>query len=85
MNTGKTLFAQLMDFLPWTTFSRYVQRYGGDCGVRTGSRRGAFEEVEVAALVRLRLVAREDGAVAAFAGLWGSSAICRACATTQHQ
>ena len=22
MNTGKTLFAQLMDFLPWTTFSR---------------------------------------------------------------
>lgn len=35
MNTGKTLFAQLMDFLPWTTFARYVQRYGGDCGVRT--------------------------------------------------
>ena len=22
MNTGKTLFAQLMDFLPWTTFTR---------------------------------------------------------------
>lgn len=35
MNTGKTLFAQLMDFLPWTTFSRYVQRYGGDRGIRT--------------------------------------------------
>ncbi|MGI8896342.1 MAG: IS4 family transposase [Casimicrobiaceae bacterium] len=35
MNTGKTLFAQLMDFLPWTTFARYVQRYGGDRGVRT--------------------------------------------------
>jgi hypothetical protein len=35
MNTGKTLFAQIMDFLPWTTFARYVQRYGGDCGVRT--------------------------------------------------
>jgi hypothetical protein len=35
MNTGKTLFAQLMDFLPWTTFTRYVQRYGGDRGVRT--------------------------------------------------
>jgi hypothetical protein len=35
MNTGKTLFAQLMDFLPWTTFARYVQRYGGDHGVRT--------------------------------------------------
>lgn len=30
MNTGKTLFAQLMDFLPWSTFARYVNRYGGD-------------------------------------------------------
>jgi len=35
MNTGKTLFAQLMDFLPWTTFSRIVDRYGGDRRVRT--------------------------------------------------
>lgn len=34
MNSGKTLFAQLMDFLPWTTFSRIVARYGGDRGVR---------------------------------------------------
>jgi Domain of unknown function (DUF4372)/Transposase DDE domain len=30
MYTGKTLFAQLMDFLPWTTFARIVERYGGD-------------------------------------------------------
>ena len=30
MNTGKTLFAQIMDFLPWTTFTRLVSRYGGD-------------------------------------------------------
>ena len=35
MNTGKTLFAQLMDFLPWTTFARYVARYDGDKNVRT--------------------------------------------------
>lgn len=35
MNTGKTLFAQLMDFLPWTTFGRIVARYGGDRAVRT--------------------------------------------------
>ena len=35
MNTGKTLFAQLMDFLPWTTFTRVVDRYGGDHRVRT--------------------------------------------------
>lgn len=26
----KTLFAQIMDFLPWTSFRRIVQRYGGD-------------------------------------------------------
>jgi len=37
MNTGKTLFAQLMDFLPWSTFSRIVARYGGDRGVRSMS------------------------------------------------
>ena len=35
MNTGKTLFAQLMDFLPWTTFTRLVHRYGGDRYVKS--------------------------------------------------
>ena len=35
MNSGKTLFAQLMDFLPWSTFARIVSRYGGDWRVRT--------------------------------------------------
>ena len=35
MNIGKTLFAQLMDFLPWSTFVRLVERYGGDHRVRT--------------------------------------------------
>lgn len=35
MYTGKTLFAQLMDFLPWTTFNRIVTRYNGDHRVRT--------------------------------------------------
>ena len=35
MNTGKTLFAQLMDFLPWSTFTRIVARYDGDHRVRT--------------------------------------------------
>ena len=35
MNIGKTLFAQLMDFLPWSTFTRIVARYGGDARVRT--------------------------------------------------
>lgn len=35
MYVGQTLFAQLMDCLPWTTFSRIVTRYGGDYRVRT--------------------------------------------------
>jgi len=35
MNVGKTLFAQLMDFLPWSTFARLVERYGGDHRTRT--------------------------------------------------
>lgn len=30
MNAGKTLFAQLMEFVPWKSFARIVQRYGGD-------------------------------------------------------
>ena len=35
MNAGKTLFAQLMDFLPWTTFTRIVERHGGDRYVKS--------------------------------------------------
>ena len=35
MNIGKTLFAQLMDFLPWSTFTRIVERHGGDRYVKS--------------------------------------------------
>ena len=35
MYSGKTLFAQVMSFLPWTTFARIVDRYDGDRKVRT--------------------------------------------------
>jgi len=35
MNQGKTLFAQIMEFVPWTSFARIVARYGGDAGVRS--------------------------------------------------
>ena len=35
MYVGKTLFAQLMQFVPWTSFSRVVARYSGDKGVRS--------------------------------------------------
>ena len=34
MYAGKTLFAQVMRFLPWTTFARIVDRYDGDRKVR---------------------------------------------------
>ena len=34
MYAGKTLFAQVMDFVPWTSFRRIVARYGGDHRVR---------------------------------------------------
>jgi Domain of unknown function (DUF4372)/Transposase DDE domain len=35
MNAGKTLFSQLMDCLPWSTFARIVGRYHGDHSVQT--------------------------------------------------
>src|SRR4030067_3424429 len=35
MYIGKTLFAQLMDFLPWKTFHRIVDRYDGDRYVKS--------------------------------------------------
>ena len=35
MNAGKTLFAQVMDFVPWKNFGRIVDRHSGDAGVRT--------------------------------------------------
>jgi hypothetical protein len=35
MNVGKTLFAQVMEFVPWKTFGRIIDRYHGDAGVRT--------------------------------------------------
>ena len=35
MNVGKTLFAQVMEYVPWKTFGRIVGRHGGDAGVRT--------------------------------------------------
>jgi hypothetical protein len=35
MNAGKTLFAQLMEYVPWTSFGRIVERWGGNNGVRS--------------------------------------------------
>ncbi|UIF87989.1 IS4 family transposase (plasmid) [Cupriavidus necator] len=35
MNVGKTLFAQVMEFVPWKTFGRIIEKHRGDAGVRT--------------------------------------------------
>ena len=35
MNVGKTLFAQIMEYVPWKTFGRIIDRHGGDAGIRT--------------------------------------------------
>ena len=35
MNVGKTLVAQVMEYVPWKTFSRIIDRHDGDAGVRT--------------------------------------------------
>ena len=35
MNVGKTLFAQVMEFVPWKTFGRIIERHKGDVSVRT--------------------------------------------------
>ena len=50
MNTGKTLFAQVMEFIPWSSFSRIVKRYQGDAGVRSLS---AAEHFRVMAFAQL--------------------------------
>ena len=50
MNTGKTLFAQLMDYLPWTTFARIVDRYDGNRRVRTLSCAEQFRAMAFAQL-----------------------------------
>ena len=50
MNIGKTLLAQLMDFLPWSTFDRIVARYDGDRAIRTLSCRVHYQVMAFAQL-----------------------------------
>jgi transposase len=50
VNAGKLLFAQLMDFLPWTSFARSVNRYDGDCRVRSLSCAEQFRAMAFAQL-----------------------------------
>ena len=50
MYTGKTLFAQIMEFVPWTSFTRIVDRYCGNAGVR---RMTCAEQFRVMAFAQL--------------------------------
>jgi len=50
MNVGKTLFSQVMEFVPWKTFGRVIQRRGGDAGVRTLSCADLFRVMAFAQL-----------------------------------
>jgi hypothetical protein len=51
MNVGRTIFAQTMDFVPWTSFGRIVDRYSGNAGVR---RMSCAEQFRVMAFARAR-------------------------------
>jgi hypothetical protein len=50
MHTGKNLFAQLMDFLLWTTFVRIVNRYDGSRRVQNFSGAGQYRVMAFAQL-----------------------------------
>ena len=50
MYVGKTLFAQVMEFVPWTSFARIVQRHGGNAGVRSLSCAEQFRAMAFAQL-----------------------------------
>ena len=50
MNAGKTLFSQVMEFVPWTSFARIVHRYSGNAGARTLSCAEQFRAMAFAQL-----------------------------------
>ena len=50
MHVGKTLFAQIMEFVPWTSFARIVQRHGGNSGIRALSCAEQFRAMAFAQL-----------------------------------
>ncbi len=50
MNLGKMLFAQVMEYIPWTSFARIVDRHGGDSRMRSLS---CPEQCRVMAIAQL--------------------------------
>ena len=54
MYRGQTVFAQLMQFVPWMAFSRIVARYNGDRGVRNLNCAQQFRAMAFAQLTHRR-------------------------------
>ena len=50
MNVGNTLFAQIMEYVPWKTFARIIERHSGDAGVRTLGCADLFRVMAIAQL-----------------------------------
>ena len=50
MHAGKTIFAQIMEFLPWEKFERIVKRYNGDKRARSLS---CSEQLRILAFAQL--------------------------------
>lgn len=48
MQTGRPLFSQVMDFLPWTSFDRLVERYSGNHYVKRFSCTAQFRAMAFA-------------------------------------
>lgn len=52
MNSGKSVFAQLMSLIPWYEFNKCVDRYGGDYKVQSFTTRQQFLVMSLAQLSR---------------------------------
>ena len=65
MYIGKTLFAQLMDFLPWKTFHRIIDRHDGDRYIKSMTCADQFR-VLVFAQLTYRESLRDDQTLAFF-------------------
>src|ERR1019366_4609951 len=68
MYLGKPLFVQVMDFLPWKTFHRIVDRYGGDHRTRSLSCAEQFRVMAFAQLTYRESLRDIEGCLAAQAG-----------------
>ena len=65
MYIGKTLFAHLMDFLPWKTFHRIIDRHDGDRYIKSMTCADQFR-VLVFAQLTYRESLRDDQTLAFF-------------------